>query len=178
MYISLQQTRESQFADQSQVFDKSSGDDHTDVDVVESEEEEDETLVDHMVNDDSIDHEHEQLTSSHVYYPPDHMTNLNLEYDKPSSYMFYNSYMQTDGALKVGDTFHTKEDCVRVIKKFHMEISMDYIIDCNNSGRYIIICRKKPMCMFWMTTSYRKRSDSWEISSIHTSYTSISTSTT
>lgn len=70
-----------------------------------------------MVNGDSVDHEQEPLLLSHVYCSPEHMTNLNLDVDKPSSYIFYNLYMQMDGALKVGDMFHTKEDCVRAIKK-------------------------------------------------------------
>lgn len=46
------------FIDQSQVCDKLNNDDHTKVDVVDDKEEE-ESLVDHMVNDDSVDHMHE-----------------------------------------------------------------------------------------------------------------------
>ena len=44
-------------------------------------------------------------------------------------YIFYNPYIQTQGSLKEGDIFHTKEDCVRAIKKYHMELSADYNVD-------------------------------------------------
>lgn len=105
------------------------------------------------------------------------MRNLNLEEDKPSLIIFYNPYMLTGGALKMGDKFRTKEDHVRAIKNFLMEISTDYIVYHTNLGRYIIMCRQKPMCMFRMTISYRKKSDSCEISSIDPSHTCIATIT-
>lgn len=75
-----------------------------------------------MVNDDTVDHEQEPLPASHVYCPPKHMTSLNLGANEPSSDIFNNPYMQTQGSLKVGDKFHTKEDCAKAIKKHHMEL--------------------------------------------------------
>lgn len=71
-----------------------------------------------MVNGESIDHEQESLPSSHVYCSPEHVTNLNFGEDEPSLDILYNPYMQTEGEFKVGDIFHTKEYCVRVIKSF------------------------------------------------------------
>lgn len=108
LYILLQQTQLSQIIDPSQVFCETSDEEQAKVDVVDNEEEKDEILVDHMVNDESIDHKQQPLPWSHVYYLPEHMTKLNLGEDEPSLYIFYNLYMQTDGALKVGDMFHTK----------------------------------------------------------------------
>lgn len=78
---------------------------------------------------------------------------------------FYNPYMQSHGELKVGDMFHTKEDYVWAIKKFHMENFVNYIIDCTGARMYVILCRNE-LYMFWLTTSYRKRSDLWETSSM------------
>lgn len=62
-------------------------------------------MVDHLVNDDSIDNMQEPMHDSHVYCPFEHMTCLNLGDDEPDTNIFYNPYMHTDGALQVGDTF-------------------------------------------------------------------------
>lgn len=40
-----------------------------------------------------VNHEQDPLPSSHMYCPPEHMTNLNLDEVKISSDIFYNSYM-------------------------------------------------------------------------------------
>lgn len=73
--------------------------------------------------------------------------------------------MQSEGDLKVRDRLRTKEDCVRAIKKFHMENFVDHIVDHTDAERYVILYRNE-LCMFWLATSYMKRSDSWEISSM------------
>lgn len=86
------------------------------------------------------------------------MTNLNLDDDESSSDNFYKSYMSSDGELKVGDCLRTKEDCVRAIKKFHMQNSADYTIHRTDARRYIILCCNVP-CTFWLATSYRKKRD-------------------
>ena len=114
-----------------------------------------------MVNDNTntVDHEQDPLPASHVYCSPQHMTNLNLGVDEPSSDIFHNPYVQTQGSLKEGDIFHTKEDCARAAKKYHMELSFDYRINQTNVTRYKILCRNE-LCLFRLTTSYRKRSDS------------------
>lgn len=127
-----------------------------------------------MVNNDTVNHEQEPLPSGHVYCPPQNMTNYNLGAKEPSSDIFYNSYMQTKGYLKVGDMFLTKEDCVRAIKKYHMEISADYTIDRTNVTRYKILCRNM-LCMCQVTTSYQNMSDSWEIGFMGPSHTCIIT---
>lgn len=43
------------------------------------------------------------------------------------------------GALKVEDKFRTKKDCMRAIKKFHMENSVDYTIDRTDVRWYVIL---------------------------------------
>ena len=80
------------------------------------------------------------------------MTNLNLGADEPSSDIFYNPYMQIQGSLKEGDTFHTKEYCAKVIKKYHMELSTDYRVDRTNAMRYKIYCQNE-RCLFRLSTS-------------------------
>lgn len=65
-----------------------------------------------MMNDESLDNEHEPLPLDHVYCSPEHMTNLNLNGDEQSLDIFYKPYMHPEGALTVGDKFHTKEDYV------------------------------------------------------------------
>lgn len=57
------------------------------------------------------------------------MKNLNLNGDDSSSDIFYNSCIQSNEALKVGDKFHTKEDYVGAMKMFNMENSVDYNVD-------------------------------------------------
>lgn len=85
----------SQIVDLSRVFCETGDDEQAEVDVVDEKEEEDELLVDQKVNYDTFDHEQEPLPSFHVYCPPQHMTNLNLDADETSSNIFHNSYMQT-----------------------------------------------------------------------------------
>lgn len=119
-----------------------------------------------MLNINTEDDNHQvSLPPSHLYFPPQHMTNLSLNDDETSFDIFYNLNMQLHDGLNVGDEFHTKEDCVRAIKKFHMENSTNYIVDCTDTRMYVIIyCNK--LCMFQQVMSYRKRSYSWEISSM------------
>ena len=178
MYVLLQQPDQSQVVDPSQDFeeeDESEEDNHPEVDVIDQEEEDDEAMIDFMVNDDVANQEHEPVPTSHAYDPPFNIENLNLGEDEPASDIFHNPYMQTEGALKVGNKFRTKEECLRAIKKYHMEILADFTVDKNNSGRYVILCRQKPIFPFRLTASYRKRSDSWEIGSIDPLHTCITT---
>lgn len=102
------------------------------------------------------------------------MKNLNLDDDEPSSDIFCNPYMRSDSELKVGDHFRTKEDYVRAMKKFHMENCVDYIMHRTYARRYAIHCRNV-LCTFRLVASYRKRNDSWQISSIHPPHTCIAT---
>lgn len=88
------------------------------------------------------------------------MTNLNLGAYEPSSDIFHNPYTQTQGSLKEGDIFRTKEDCFKAIKTYHMELSNDYRVDRTNVIRYKIFFRNEH-CLFWLSASYRKKSDSW-----------------
>lgn len=97
-HLSPQQSQQSQIIDQSQVFNETNDEKQAKYDVVDEEEEQDEILVDYMVNDEYVFHEQEPLPTSHVYCPPKHMTNLNLGEEEPFSHIFYNSYMQTNGA--------------------------------------------------------------------------------
>ena len=57
------------------------------------------------------------------------MTNMDLYDDETSDNVFYNLYPWSKGELKVGDTFLTKEECVRAIKKFHMDNSVDFTMN-------------------------------------------------
>lgn len=85
----------------SQVFCEIGDDEQAEVSVVDEEEGEDEILIDQMVDNDTVNHEKEPLPHGHVYFPPQYMTNLNLDVDEPSSDIFYNPYMQTEVSLKV-----------------------------------------------------------------------------
>lgn len=87
------------------------------------------------------------------------MTTLNLGSYKLSSDIFHNPYVQTQGSLKEGDIFRTKEDYVRAIKKYHMGLSADYRVDRTNVTRYKIFCRNE-LCLFRLLASYWKRNDS------------------
>lgn len=87
------------------------------------------------------------------------MTSLNFGADEPSSDIFHNPYMQTQGSLKEGDKFSINEDCVKATKKCHVELSVDFRVDRTNVMRYKILCHNE-LCMFCLTTSYQKRSDS------------------
>lgn len=127
-----------------------------------------------LVNDDTVEYEQEPLLVGHVYCPPQHMTSLNLGADEPSSEIFHNPYMQTQGSLKVGDKFRTKEDRVRAIKKYHMELLVDYRVDRTNVMRYKILSRNEH-CMFRLSVSYGKRSDSWDICYMGPTHTCIIT---
>lgn len=145
------------------------------VDVVDDDEEESEIQVDYLLNTNTKDDDHQaSLYPSHVYCSPQHMIFLNLDADEPSYDIFYNPYMRSEGKLKVGDHFRNKEDCVRAIKKLHMENSDDYTIDHINVRRYVILCHSV-LCMFLLAASYRKRRDSWEISLIHPPHTCTAT---
>ncbi|XP_058726307.1 uncharacterized protein LOC131597639 [Vicia villosa] len=102
----------------SQVFEEIDDDDHSEVDVINDAEKEDETLVDFMVNDDFADQEHELLLIRHMYILPIHMTNMNLKEDEPTLDIFHISYRKTEEALKVGDIFRIEEECIRALKNF------------------------------------------------------------
>lgn len=124
LYTLLQQTLPSQ---QYQVIDQSepafvyldeaedidADEAEPEVDVVDDEEEKSEIQVSHFFNTNTEDVDNQALLSlSHVYCPLQHMTNLNLDDDEPSSDIFYNSYIRPEGELKVGDHFLNKEDYV------------------------------------------------------------------
>ena len=70
--------------------------------------------------------------------------------------------------------FRTKEECVRAIKKFHMNNSVDFTVKHTDSRRYVIECRKI-LYKFQLATSHKKRSDSWEITSIDPPHSCIAT---
>lgn len=76
------------------------------------------------------------------------MTNLNFHDDEASNDIFYNPYIRSQGELKVGDKFLTEKDCVRVIKKFHMDNSGDFTVECTDVRRYVIHYGKV-ICKFW-----------------------------
>lgn len=136
------------------------------INVVDEEEEESETQLDELLNNDAEeDDEPEPVPPSQVYNPPQHMTQLNLQDDPSSTDIFYNPYMRSNNELKVGDKFMTKEDCVRAIKKYHMDNSADFSVERTDARRYVIRCRNV-ICKFRLAASYKKRSDSWEVASI------------
>lgn len=67
IYVLQQQPQHSQIVGSLQVFEETNDNDHTEIDVIDKEEEEVyETLVDSMVNDDSADKNHKSLPASHV----------------------------------------------------------------------------------------------------------------
>ena len=68
-------------------------------------------------NDIEDDDQPPPIPLTHVYNPPQHMTNMDLHDDETSNIVFYNPYPRLEGELKVGDMFHTKEEYVRAIKK-------------------------------------------------------------
>ena len=119
-----------------------------------------------MLNNNIEDDDHPTpLPPSHVYNPPQHMTNMDFHDDETSNSVFYNLYSRSEGELKVGDTFRTKEECVRAIKKIHMNNSVDFTVKHTNSIRYVFECRNI-LCKFRLTASHKKRNDSWEIAFI------------
>jgi hypothetical protein len=170
LYILPHQQQESQYIDQSQVFCETD-DEQAEVNVPDDEEEEPEIIVDSMVN---AEEEEEPIPAGHVYCPPQHMTRLNLGSDEPSGDVWYNPYVQMQGSLKQGDTFRTKEECVKAIKKFHMELSADFRVDRTDALRYKIYCPNEH-CLFKLSASYRKRKESWEIGSMGPDHTCILT---
>ncbi|CAK8530304.1 unnamed protein product [Lathyrus sativus] len=145
------------------------------VDVVDEEEEETEAMVDQMVNlFDTGDYtaltpfqdiDEETLPLRHMYCPPQHMTNLQLSGDDTSSNVFYNPSQQIEGVLKVGNQYRTKEECMKAVRKFHMDNFVDFYINRNDSKRYVVVCRNTD-CKFRLAASYRKRSDCWVIGSM------------
>ncbi|KAI5405810.1 hypothetical protein KIW84_052539 [Lathyrus oleraceus] len=141
LYILPHQQQVSQFIDQSQVFCETD-DEQAEVNVPDDKEEV-EIMVDSMVN---ADEEEEPIPASHVYFPPQHMARLNLGPDEPSADVWYNPYVQMQGSLKQGDTFRTKEECVKAIKKFHMQLSTDSRVDRTDTSR----------AEYEYTPSYRK----------------------
>ncbi|XP_058761084.1 uncharacterized protein LOC131634432 [Vicia villosa] len=136
------------------------------------EEDEHETEVDDMVNGESEDEQHISVPPDHVYEPPAHMTNLNLQGDEPSSDIFFNPYIQSDEVLKTRDKFPSKEACLRTIKKWHMARNVDFTVDRSNLERYIIIYKNHDGA-FRLCASYRKRSDAWVIGSISQQHTCV-----
>jgi len=102
------------------------------------------------------------------------MKNMDLHDDETSNSVFYNSYPQSKGELKVGDMFRTKEECVRAIKKFHMNNSADFIVKHIDSRRYVIEYRNI-LFKFRLAASHKKKSDSWEIASIDPPHNCIAT---
>lgn len=127
-----------------------------------------------MVNDEFVNHQQEPLPASRVYCPAQHMTNLNLGAYEPSSDIFHNPYGQIQGSLKERDKFRTKEDCIRAIKKYHMELSVDCRVDQTNATRYKIYYHNEPY-LFRLLAFYQKRSDSWEIGSMSPFHTCLIT---
>jgi hypothetical protein len=63
-------------------------------------------------NNIEVDDHPTSLPPSHVYNPPQYMTNMDLHDDETSNSVFYNLYPRSEGELKVGDMFRTKEECV------------------------------------------------------------------
>ncbi|KAI5394026.1 hypothetical protein KIW84_060931 [Lathyrus oleraceus] len=84
--------------DESGEFDPQGSDDvnpeeEAEVDVVD-EEEETEIQVDHMLNNDIEDDDQPSpIPPSHVYNPPQHMTNMDMHDDETSTSVFYNPYV-------------------------------------------------------------------------------------
>lgn len=137
-------------------------DQQAEVNVPDDKEEEPEIMVDSMVN---AEEEEEPIPTSHVYCPPQHMTRLNLGSDEPSADVWYNPYVQMQGSLKQGDTFRTKEECVKSIKKFHMQLSADFRVDRTDASRYKVYCSNEH-CVFRLSASYGRgtslgRLDQW-----------------
>ena len=82
-------------ADDAQWSDELNPEAEVEVDVVDEEEEETEIQVDHMLNnDDEDDDQPPPIPPSHVYNPPQHMTNMDLHDDETSNNVFYNPYLR------------------------------------------------------------------------------------
>lgn len=69
--------------------------------------------------------------------------------------------------------FRTKEECVRAIKRIHMDNSAD-TVKRTDSRRYVIEWRNI-LCKFRLVASHRKRSDSWEIAYVDPPHSCITT---
>lgn len=85
--------------------------------------------------------------------------------DDTSNDIFYNSYMRLEGELKVGDRFCTKEECMRAIKKFHMDNSVDFNVKCTDSRRYVIVA-----CTHTPQDAYNRLSDVYKAINIMNVY--------
>src|SRR4051812_45103979 len=175
LYVTLQVETQETNVVQSQVIDTSVNE-QDEVDVIDEEEEDLETEFDDMVNEKSDDEQQTLVLPAHVYAPPAHMSNLNLEGDEPSSDIFFTPYIQSDDELKEGDKFPSKEACLRTIKKWHMAHNVDFEVDRSNLERYVITC-KNPKCGFRLLASYRKRSNAWVIWSIMQQHTCVNPNT-
>ena len=107
-------------------------------------------------NDIEDDDQPPPIPPSHVYNLPQHMTKMHLHDDETSNSVFYNPYPRSEGELKVGDMFRAKEECVRAIKKFHKNNSVNFTLKRTDSRRYVIECRNI-LCKFRLVVSYKKK---------------------
>ncbi|XP_058775069.1 uncharacterized protein LOC131649320 [Vicia villosa] len=96
-----------------------------------------------MVNDDSEDDVEGVIPPISIYTPPSHMSNVDMADDEPSSDIFHNVCMQSDATLKEKDSFRSKDECMRAIKKFHMLHSVDFKVDRTNAERKSWLAKTK-----------------------------------
>ena len=98
-----------------------------------------------------------------AYCPPLHMCNLDVAaFDALPTDDHWNTIVPLDGAIAVGMTFHSKEDCLHAIKSFHIQQSVDYNVIHSDPTRYVIKCTNET-CGFNLRASYRKRNGKWKI---------------
>jgi hypothetical protein len=102
------------------------------------------------------------------------MRTLDLEtIDQQTEVLRYqNQRLPVDEGIAIGMEFHTKTDCVRAIRTYHIKQSLDYKVKQSDKERYVITCNQPP-CKFSLRASERvdKR---WRIGRISESHTCTS----
>lgn len=73
-----------------------------------------------------------------------------------------------EGDIVMGNQFKSKDDCVLATKKYHMTHCVGFKVNISDKKIYLI-CYSNAMCKFFLLSSYRKRSDLWEIGIINPS---------
>ncbi|GAU25342.1 hypothetical protein TSUD_376060 [Trifolium subterraneum] len=142
----------------------------------ESENEEDyvEQVFGH--SDDDDDDSQPIFNPTHIssYNPPPRMRTLDLATIDQQTEVprFQNQRLPVDEGIAVGMKFHTKADCVRAIRTYHIKKSLDYKVKQSDKERYVITCNQPP-CKFGLRASERidKR---WRIGRISESHTCTS----
>jgi hypothetical protein len=157
--------------------DGEKGDDEDEADsehegiIEESENEED-------YHDNIYDNDDDQTQSAYdptplsAYNPPPHMRTLDLATIDQQTEGFEHYRLPIDVGIAVGMEFHTKADCARAIKQWHVSQSLNYKVKYSDTTRYVIQC-KQPLCRFKLRASPRVNKR-WMIGIINETHTCTS----